>query len=1061
MTKGGEKGYGFQDNVKSYFVLLMDLERTIHSVDSEINTEKTHSMDDIEIIMDDGQHCFLQCKNYSELKISEIKIEGSEITIRAAKHLLSPNGKNVLIVHNWDISPTTQFMGLDATNIGDVVVARCNISDRDLLSNRYQSQLRVNKILDLVDKHTENGVGLITRSELPLLCTYSTKLLNDTVNIDRGINIQLNEINCIVGKPGSGKSHYCNTMMNKLDPNDCILYRFWISNDDPDYEKRLSYEEFIYDLSKKLFDNPDIKTDAQIIERIKQRGHILILDGLDHVYNYRPTEYKYYESFIDRLSGHTLVIFCRPFKELKWMKMELDDWSKDQSDYFIEKAFDISDVAIQNEIFDSVKGYPLLTYYVAKNYTVTKKVQNYSDIVEISDYYAKLFEPINEKTLLSVLSISPRYLTEADIDCLLESPFNHVVKEFINQYSFLFSSKLNRFSPLHDSFCNYLKSIPECNNRDFHDLIVKKAIESLLCGETRFMSRVGSFGLNQEQKQQLLHGCCNYDYLINVLNNTYDWESVVDFYRILKSFLDDCSNCFSLSEYYEFILISLILDRNLAIEDEKLMYYCAKQMVMQDKEESDVFSMGLLWAMIVKIKTGSGNVLFQWAKDNNQNTENYLEILDDDLKKDTKILNLPNDDKYRNRINYEPISEQWARCGYLSYVYDDESDAFRKHVVELIEKPIEYKCKILDYLISIGVKKSEYDFNSIPRKIIDYLYRSGKLREGNPYLESIDAIITSEYKRGSFDVGESIKKCLILADVENRIVNLDGLWKYLFMYWERKDSSVLFLPHLLMMFESKGLISMVDSIWLIVNLQDMSEKGIRHLLSEYVNDRGEESVKYCIEHHLQEYLYYYYIFKPETIDMLPDVEIINEFDKLTRNVDNINYYSIASIIESRHRDLLLKLITLNHISVRGVPSDLSEVFSNCQCDYRENEEPGHHDIVLDNYVRSDDEKTIIEQKISMLDLAKYHDGWHNVLPFPELYANYDSIELNNNYGVILHKSLFTKYYQKWYGSWNLCPYTVLRLAEIANVDINWHDYFDLFKRFMSISLVWDTTSGEE
>jgi len=1060
MTKGGEKGYGFQDNVKSYFVLLMDLERTILSVNSEIDTKKLHSMDDIEIILEDDQHCFLQCKDYSELKVSEIKIEGNEIRVRAAKHLLSSSGKNVLVVHNWDVSPTIKFMGLDAITIGDVIVARCTISDRDLLSNRYQSWLRVNKIIDLVDKHTEEGVGLITKSQLPLLCTYLTELLDETVNIDRGIDVQPNETNCVVGKPGSGKSHYCNIIMNKLDSNDYILYRFWVSNDDPDYEKRLSYEEFKNDISKKLFGTPDKKTDTQIIECIKHSGRILILDGLDHVYNYRPTEYNRYESFIDGLSGHTLVIFCRPFKKLKWMKMELDDWSKDQSDYFIEKSFNINDIEVQNKIFDSVRGYPLLTYYVTKNYSNTRKVQNYGSICEISDYYAKLFESIENKTLLFVLSISPRYLTKEDINYLLGSPLNIVVEDFINQYPFLFSSKLNRLSPLHDSFCNYLKSIPKCNNKDFHDSVVKKAIGSLLCGETRFMSRIGSFDLNQEQKQLLLHECCNYDYLINVLNNTYDWESVVDFYKTMKSFLDECSNYFSLIDYYEFILISLVLDRNLAIEDEKLMCYCAKQMVMQDKEESDIFSMGLLWAMIVRIKTGSGNVLLQWAKDNNQNTENYLELLDEDMKNDVLAINMPNDDRYRNRLNYELISNQWARCGYLSYVYGDDSDVFHKLVVGLVEKPTEYEHKILSYLISIGVKKSEPGFNSIPHMILDCLYRSGKLRERNPYLEPIDKIITSGYKRGSFDVGNSIKKCMTLANVEKRIIKLDGLWKYFFIYWERKDSSVLFLPHLLMMFESKGLISMMDSIWLIVNLQDMSEKGIRHLLSEYVNNRGEESVKYCLEHNLQDY-FRYDILKSEIINILPKSEIIDEFIRLTRYVDDINYHDVASIVGSCHRDLFIELITSRYIFVRGVPSNLSEVFLKCRCDYCKNEESRDHDMISDNYVTFDDEKVIIEQKISMLNLAEYHDGWHNVLPFPELYVNYDSTKLNDNYNMILHKSLFTKYYQTWYGSWNLCPYTVLRLAEIANVDINWNDCFDLFKRFMLISLIWDTTPSKK
>lgn len=1059
MTKGGEKGYGFQDNVKSYFVLLMDLERTIRSVNSEIDTEKLHSMDDIEIICDDGQHYFLQCKDYSELDRSEIIVENNMIKVRGAKHCLSHSGKNVLVVHNLNMSPTTKFMGLDAIVVGDLIIARCTISDRDILSNRYQSHLRVNKIINLVDRHTENGVGLVSKSDLPLLCTYSTELADKTVNIDREIAITP-EINCVVGKPGSGKSHFCNTLMNKLDSNNSLFYRFWISNDDSNYEKRLSFEEFKNDISTKLFNTPDKKTIEDVINCIKNKKCTVVLDGLDHVYNYRPTDYNRYELFIDALSNNTVIIFCRPFDRLKWKKIELDDWKKDQSDHFIKKAFNIDNKSIQDEIFDSVKGYPLLTYYVASNYCLTGKVQNCDNIHEISDYYAKLTESVKNKTLLSVISISPRYLTREDIDCLMERPLSKIVKEFMNLYPFIFSSKLNRFSPLHDSFCNYLKSVPECNDEDFHDLMTKNAFESLLRGETRFMSRIKSFDLNQEQKQQLLQKYCSFDCLITVLDNTYDWESIVDFYDTLKIFLDDCPNFFLLTEYYEFILISLVLERRLALEDEKLMYYFAKQLLMQEKNESEIFSTGLLWAMIVKIKAASGNLLLQWAIDNNQNTERYLECFNEDIENYVLRINLSNDPTYRNRLNYELISDQWARCGYLSFVYDDDSNEFHKLVVGLTENPKEYGNKLLGYLSSIGVKKSEPGFNSIPCKIVDYLYYSGKLRERNPYLKTIDEIIASSYKRGAYDVGESIMKCFALADVENRVVNLDGLWKYYFMYWERKDSSVLSLPLLLIKFELKGLISLADSIGLIINLQNMSEKGIRHLLSEYVNNRGKESIEYCVEYDLIDYLRFDFL-DSIIIDMLPEDEITNEFYKLIKYVNDINYSNIANIVGSRYFSLLREMIITNHTSVHEVPPELFEIFSNCLCDYRKNEESEKHDMMRDNCVMINDEDVIIAQKIDMLNLAEYHDGWHNVLPFPEFYANYDSVELNENYDMILHKSLFTKYYQTWYGSWYYCPYTVLRLAEIANVHIDWIYCFNMFQRFMTISQIWNLSPGDK
>ena len=63
------------------------------------------------------------------------------------------------------------------------------------------------------------------------------------------------------------------------------------------------------------------------------------------------------------------------------------------------------------------------------------------------------------------------------------------------------------------------------------------------------------------------------------------------------------------------------------------------------------------------------------------------------------------------------------------------------------------------------------------------------------------------------------------------------------MYGQRKDYSVYTIEDALIIFEEKGLIQEKESIELIHRLMVQSEKGIRHLMSSYINKKGTECTK--------------------------------------------------------------------------------------------------------------------------------------------------------------------------------------------------------------------------
>lgn len=104
-----------------------------------------------------------------------------------------------------------------------------------------------------------------------------------------------------------------------------------------------------------------------MIETIRKEDKLLVIDGLDHVENYNPSQLNKFVDFIDKLQGIRVVVLSRPLKkDLKWNKDILLDWTMDETRLYLEMAHNICDYKIQMQIFDFANGYPIITYYAAE-----------------------------------------------------------------------------------------------------------------------------------------------------------------------------------------------------------------------------------------------------------------------------------------------------------------------------------------------------------------------------------------------------------------------------------------------------------------------------------------------------------------------------------------------------------------------------------------------------------------------------------------------------------------------------------------------------------------------
>lgn len=91
----------------------------------------------------------------------------------------------------------------------------------------------------------------------------------------------------IIGKPGVGKSHLVNELEKNNQIKNFILERLWVFDIDKNKIERLKFDNFIADISKQLFNTPQIKTVDDIIVDLNARNCTLIIDWLDHVENYK------------------------------------------------------------------------------------------------------------------------------------------------------------------------------------------------------------------------------------------------------------------------------------------------------------------------------------------------------------------------------------------------------------------------------------------------------------------------------------------------------------------------------------------------------------------------------------------------------------------------------------------------------------------------------------------------------------------------------------------------------------------------------------------------------
>ena len=312
MSKGGFIGYTYQKHVTELFLSKMDTERRIEEIHIEAKTDD--KFDDL-VINSEDQIFQIQIKDISGIKQSNLYVKGNEIFIDKKPHKLS-NNINIIIFKTIEINPNCELLGFEAQKMSGVyLISKSRAEIDDHISKQYETnpfrQPVINKFLST---HLDERKWTIKKHELPIIDIYNTKLI-DTINIEREI-IEFEDILHIEGKPGIGKSHLVEFLQTKY--SNCILYRFWLHEQDFKKDDRLKFNNFLFDFSKKLFQDIQQRDQVEIIHQLKIGKHTIIIDGLDHVKNYNFSEFNQFISFINQLKEVCkVIVLSRPIVSLR------------------------------------------------------------------------------------------------------------------------------------------------------------------------------------------------------------------------------------------------------------------------------------------------------------------------------------------------------------------------------------------------------------------------------------------------------------------------------------------------------------------------------------------------------------------------------------------------------------------------------------------------------------------------------------------------------------------------------------------------------------------------
>lgn len=1075
MSKGGYIGYTYQNHVTELFLSKMDTEREIDIIQIEAKTDD--KFDDI-VINNEKDTYQIQIKDISGIKLEKLHVVENKIFIDNKPHKLSSN-TNILFFNQLDITPNCKILGFSAFKMSGLYLISLNRVEIDeLITSFYKlNPFRKSIIQRFLSNYLDNRQWIIQKTELPAIDVFNTELV-DTINIEREI-IEFEDILHIEGKPGIGKSHLVEFLQGKFPNN--LLYRFWLDEQDNDKENRLKYQKFLFDFSKKLFPDIRYRDENELINQIEKNNQIVIIDGLDHVKNYNPKEFKLFVAFIDQLKKVCkVIVLSRPIEdELGWKKQQLTNWNRSQTEKILEKLFHITDYDTKNKIFRTTGGYPIIVKYVAEQFkrtkTIpqrTKTIPQLEKLTSLDSYYEQILIGTKVKSALSLFLCSRAYFMKTEISMFLGNEQAQLVSEFIDGYPYLFEIRLNRISLFHDSFTTYLRK----QNIDFaqkQNNVNEIVYSSIILSEKRFLSRFNSFSFSHEQKYKILSKFTVIQSFKELMQGVVDFEAIQSFYTQLREELEYFeAEDFEIINYYDLSLIINLISKDHVSTINSFQYTYLKALLFNGYTEEDITSSRYLFAMLYYLKTNDATLLFNATSNDYYDTEHFIEQLEIDIDKEESYFKL-----HQSPFSKQKISE------LLGHKYD-----LMEIIPLIITNLFVHDLEIKEYsklLNSIKAYLNNDDNNSyeilrefLVENDIDQHYNSyvlksakqnilglGKESSTNDYINlSLRNLILKNKHLGSFDLRDEIHNFIRLSLYQQRKIDFSSISVFWTKYYNRKDYSYIAIGSALKTFEKKNFIEVENSCKLIKSIQGISEKGHRYLFNDYIKEHSVDIIEFLYKNfNYQDFLIQWLDLPPYYIDVFPDFIFQNELKKelgyhsYNREIDFkelVNVFKSNRLEELKYVLDLWKykvLIPSNHILKDWLLSEKIEIkeYTEEENKYTKNSQEHFNQGIL----TIEDKDFILKNKLKSYEVAGFTDGWYSVLTDLEVYALFERNSVADNIQKILYNAILGKV--RGINSYCLLDYlpgNIPKLIDNYNVDIEFSQLFESFRYYIDMSL---------
>lgn len=581
-----------------------------------------------------------------------------------------------------------------------------------------------------------------------------------------------------------------------------------------------------------------------------------------------------------------------------------------------------------------------------------------------------------------------------------------------------------------------------------------------------------------KQKKDILIKYSSIKTFDKIIKNTIDYESIITFYTQLRETLNLFSpNDLNIINYYDLSLILNLVLREHISTINTFYYTYVQSLIKNGIKDEDITSSEYLFGMYYYIKTKNAVLLYNRTANDNYSTEYFYNELENDVYEEINYIT-----KHSNKLDKKTIDKALK-----------DKINFRKYLTQIIENIYIHKSEIKEYELlkssfeeylngdkykaTFQLEKfleshntPDYYPNWILKDVYNNLISYGyRINEGkNEYHDlTLEGLIHKYRYLGSFDLRDKIHNYIRLALLESRKIDIQNIYPYWVKYYQRKDYTLYSLPIALKTIQTEDLIGMKECVGLIHEIQEVSEKGYRHLLAEFIELYPAAKIISFLESNFDTKELRVEWFK------LPK-KYINKLNERTYNIEEnrlLNYHRNSSIPFEEIENVLYsnkfeKLrLTLNlfkfKISFKENQRKTVLKFKQSKLMFEEQIEQNDYDQYEQNSQQRFDNGTLTfkdlnfikKKKLKSYEIAKYSDGYYASLPEIDVFKIYNPKEIKENFQEILYNSLVSKtkgmnfFYSLFYH-----PGNILTMIKFYRNDKEFKEAVKSFEKYISFSM---------